>query len=222
MKLLCVSDQIDPLVYSLSMKERFKDIGMVLSAGDLPPEYLGFIVSFLNKPLLYVEGNHHAAAERKTSVFEQARAISEEVTETSEEFTGAVDVGGRVRREEGLIVAGLPGCMRYNRGPSQYSDLQMWLKALALVPRFLVNRMTRGRYVDVILTHAPPFGIHDKPDLCHRGFKAFLWLMRAFKPRFLVHGHVHLYDLNDVRLSRYGSTTVVNAFNHCVITLGEE
>ena len=62
MKILCVSDQIDPLVYSINIKERYQDVDLVISAGDLPMEYLEFIVSSLNKPLLFVFGNHNLNA----------------------------------------------------------------------------------------------------------------------------------------------------------------
>ena len=58
MRILCISDQVDPLVYSPRMRERFKDVDLVLSAGDLPPEYLGFITSMLNKDMFFVAGNH--------------------------------------------------------------------------------------------------------------------------------------------------------------------
>jgi uncharacterized protein len=217
MKFLCVSDQIDPLVYSTGMKERFKDVDVVFAAGDLPPEYLEFIVSILNKPLYYVQGNHDGSSRASLSAegaFSHLASAGEQ-----EAYLGAVDAARGVHAEEGLIVAGLPGCMRYNRGPVQFTEFQMWLKALALAPRLLLNKILRGRYVDVLLTHAPPRGIHDKGDLCHRGFSSFLWLMRVFKPRFLIHGHIHLYDLNDVRISSFGETSVVNAFGHCVLTM---
>jgi len=36
MKLLCVSDRIDPLVYADSLAERFCDADVILGAGDLP------------------------------------------------------------------------------------------------------------------------------------------------------------------------------------------
>jgi hypothetical protein len=58
-KILCISDQIDPLVYSPSIKIRFSDINLVLCSGDLPLDYLDFIVSSLNIPLFFVFGNHH-------------------------------------------------------------------------------------------------------------------------------------------------------------------
>ena len=55
----CVSDQIDPLVYSSAAKDYFKDIDLVLCAGDLPMEYVDYIVSVLNKPTYFVFGNHN-------------------------------------------------------------------------------------------------------------------------------------------------------------------
>jgi hypothetical protein len=90
----------------------------------------------------------------------------------------------------------------------------MSLMILALAPRLCWNRIFHGRFLDVLVTHAPPAGIHDKDDPCHRGFASFLWFMRLFKPRYLIHGHIHLYDLNDVRSTKYGRTMVINAYGH--------
>ena len=59
MKILCVSDQLDPLVYSASANERYKNIDLVLCAGDLPSDYIDFIVSTLNKPTYFIFGNHN-------------------------------------------------------------------------------------------------------------------------------------------------------------------
>lgn len=213
MRILCVSDQVDPLVYSPRMRERFKDIGLVLSAGDLPPEYLGFITSMLNKDLVYVAGNHDLGEL-------EAHGISRwdaDKAEGARSATGAVDVGFRIRRAEGLIILGLPGSMLYNNGSNQYSELAMSLRIAMLAPRLFLNKLFRGRAVDIVLTHAAPRGIHDRDDPCHRGFRCFLWVMRVFKPKWLVHGHIHLYDLADVRISSYGETTVINAFGHWIL-----
>jgi uncharacterized protein len=213
MRILCISDQVDPLVYSPRMRERFKDVGLVLSAGDLPPEYLGFITSMLNIDLVYVAGNHDLGELEAHGV---SRWIDER-PEARATSTGAIDAGFRIRREEELIILGLPGSMRYNKGPNQYSEFQMSLRIALLVPRLMLNKLIRGRAADIVLTHASPQGIHDRDDPCHRGFRCFLWLMRTFKPRWLVHGHIHLYDLGDVRISSYGETTVVNAFGHWIL-----
>jgi len=213
MKILLVSDQVDPIVYSPRMRDRFKDVDFVLSAGDLPSEYLGFITSMLNKDLLFVSGNHDLGAL-------EARGVArwrEEGRLAPGADTGAVNADFKFKKVEGLTVLGLPGSMLYNKGSNQYSEFEMSLRIAFLLPRLLFNRMRRGRGADLILTHASPRGIHDRDDLCHRGFKCFLWLMRVFKPRWLVHGHIHLYDLADVRVSVYMQTTVINAFGHWML-----
>jgi uncharacterized protein len=213
MRILCVSDQVDPLVYSPRMRERFKDVDLVLSAGDLPPEYLGFITSMINKDLVYVMGNHDLGDLEARGMSRWIDAAPDAVDAS----TGATDAGFKLRLMEGLIILGLPGSMLYNNGPNQYSEFSMSLRLAFLAPRLFLNRLLRGRAVDLVLTHAAPQGIHDREDRCHRGFKCFLWLMRVFKPKWLVHGHIHLYDLADVRISKYRETTVINAFGHWLL-----
>ncbi|GHU97720.1 metallophosphoesterase [Spirochaetia bacterium] len=221
MKILCISDQIDPLIYSNAIKERFADIDMVLSAGDLPLDYLEFIVSSLNKPVLFVFGNHNL---NEYNYYMHGTKTTGGAWERVDDYvpgSGAIHVGSKVRREEGLIIAGLGGSMQYNRGDNQYTNFQMNCEILKLIPTLLFNRVFRGRYLDVLLTHAAPEGIHDKPDPCHRGFKAFLWFMRVFKPKYLVHGHIHLYDLSAVRATQYQNTLVLNAYSHYLIDTGD-
>ena len=46
-------------------------------------------------------------------------------------------------------------------------------------------------------------GIHDQPDRCHRGFEVFRWFLRTFRPRYHLHGHVHVYDNRTVTETRY-------------------
>jgi Icc-related predicted phosphoesterase len=205
MKILCVSDQIDPLVYSNSIKKRFADVDLILGAGDLPLDYLDFIVTNLNKPLLFIFGNHH---------------IENGNIGNLGDFS-STHLGSKIRKEEGLIVAGLGGCMRYNRGPNQFTETQMYFEIIKLIPVLLFNRLVYGRFVDILLTHAPPKGIHDKPDKCHWGFNAFRWFIKKFKPKYLVHGHIHLYDLADVRRTRWMETEVINAYSHYVIDTEE-
>jgi len=216
MKILCVSDQIDPLVYSNSIKKRFADVDIILGAGDLPLDYLDFIVSSLNRPLFYVFGNHHVVERPYSPPFIEG-SFQIELREDSDSH-----VGSKVRREDGVIVAGLGGCMRYNKGPNQFTEFQMYLEIAKLIPRLLCNRLLHGRFLDILLTHAPPSGIHDKPDRCHQGFRAFLWFMKWFRPRYLVHGHIHLYNLSDVRRTRWLRTEVINAYGHYVIDTEED
>jgi hypothetical protein len=219
MKILCVSDHVDPLVYSAAIKQRFADVDLVLSAGDLPLSYYDFIMSTLNKPLLFVFGNHNLRYMPlfKGQVDAFGRGRLEGQAGDAYLPTGATYVGTRVCREKSLLVAGLGGSLWYNGGDNQYKEYQIALRILKLIPRMLFNRLRFGRYLDILLTHAPPFGIQDQDDPCHRGFKTFLWFMRKFKPKYLVHGHTHLYSTSAPRMSRYERTTVVNAYDHVVI-----
>ena len=219
-RILCISDHIDPLIYSNQLKERFKDIDLVVSAGDLELPYYGFIVSTLNKPLLFVFGNHNLKRighYRREYREQSLRAITSDTF--LEKTYGSLYVGGKVKRVEGLIIAGLGGSMRYNNGMNQFSEYQMRMNILKLFPKLLFHRIFHGRWLDILLTHSPPFGIHDREDLCHRGFKSFLWFMRIFKPQYLIHGHVHLYDLNEVRESSYKNTKIVNAYEHTMVEI---
>ena len=217
MKILCVSDHKDPVVYSSQIKQRFKDIDLVLGAGDLDMEYYGFIVSSLNKPLLFVFGNHNLD---KISSFK--RKYREEFSDSLEYFThsyGSICVGGKVTSINGIIVAGLGGTRKYNGGRNQFSEMQMFVRIAKLVPRLMWNKLFRGRYLDILLTHASPRGIGDQDDLCHRGFEVFLSFIKWFRPAFLIHGHVHLYDMNAQRRFQYLDTIVVNAYNHTIVEI---
>ena len=218
MKILCISDQIDPLVYSPHIKERFADVDLILSAGDLPMDYLDFIVSNLNKPLFFVFGNHHTNELRHYKKIWDAPFVVDD-----KEFLGcgAVYLGTKIKTEGKFILAGLGGSMRYNNGVNQFTDFQMSIEVAKLIPGLLWNRIFRGRFVDILLTHAPPHGIHDRKDKCHWGFKTYLWFIKVFKPKYLVHGHIHLYDLSDVRCTKWENTTIVNAYSHYIIDFGD-
>ena len=62
--------------------------------------------------------------------------------------------------------------------------------------------MNYGRSLDILITHSPPFGIHDEDSQAHRGLKAINWLLRVAKPRYHFHGHTHFHRRN---ISRFGN-----------------
>ena len=204
MKILAVSDQVAKGIYHPNMCQRFGDVDMVVSCGDLPYSYLEYIVSLLNVPCFFVHGNHD-----QPEYTSNGRVLSKP--------GGWVDLDGRTVSSKGLLLAGLEGSIRYKpEGEYQYHEAEMALKVWRLVPALLLNRMRYGRYLDVLITHAPPFGIHDGQDFPHRGFKAFLWLMKRFRPRYLLHGHKHIYRPQPQRTC-YGDTEVLNVYPYRVI-----
>ncbi len=216
MKILCVSDQLDPLVYSNTAKERFKDIDLVLCAGDLPMEYVDFIVSTLNKPTYFVFGNHNLQEFSYYHKYASPNSTPLSIAEYAFDH-GAKYAGFKVMREGNLLIAGASGSILYNKGLNQYTDRQMFFKLLKMVPRLIFNRIKYGRYLDIFLTHSPPAGIHDRADPCHRGFNSFNWFISKFKPKYMIHGHIHLYDIQDIRVSKHECTTIINAFSHYIL-----
>jgi Icc-related predicted phosphoesterase len=79
--------------------------------------------------------------------------------------------------------------------------------------------MRYGRYLDILVTHSPPLGIHNGEDRVHTGFEAFLWLMKVFKPRYLVHGHQHIYSPTETTETDYMETKVVNIYPYKILNL---
>jgi len=221
-RILCIADEIDPLVYSKNMKERFSSADLVLGAGDLPMKYYSFIVSMINKPLYFVFGNHDLKYFRRFKGPSCACSITPQqadVSYLSTDYFGSVYIGDRVfyDRKHKLIIVGMGGSLRYNKGENQYTQRQMYWKIFRLFPKLLWNRVFRGRWCDIMLTHAPPFGIHDKSDICHTGFKAFLMFMHVFKPKYLLHGHVHLTDLNEEREDQFENTRIINVYGRYIL-----
>ncbi len=221
MKILCISDQVTPVVYSNKIKLRFSDVDLILSAGDVNLEYYGFIVSMLNKPLLFVFGNHNL---KYFSYYKKDSFISNQEI-NQKKFNrlnnGGIYIGGKVKKIKGLIIAGLGGSKRYNRGQNQFTEIGMFFYILRIIPKLLINKIIYGRYLDILLTHTPPKGINDGKDRCHSGFKIFLWFIKVFKPAYLIHGHIHLNDINKERISKYQTTKIVNAYEYFVVNTEE-
>ncbi|PDW04144.1 metallophosphoesterase family protein [Candidatus Viridilinea mediisalina] len=206
MQILTISDELVPAVYSLNLKQRLPHVDCVLSCGDLPYYYIEFVLTTLQVPCFFVYGNHDGTQFLESG--EQRVAPR-----------GAVNVEGRIVRHGGLSIAGLGGSLRYKPdGAYMYTDAEMMRRTWRLVPSMLFHHYRYGRYLDILITHAPPFGIHNGPNYPHHGFKAFLWLMDRFRPRYLIHGHVHLSYGYDIGIeSCYGETTILNTVGYRVI-----
>ncbi len=205
-QILSVSDRVSEVVYSPQVRRLFGSADLVLSCGDVPYYYVEYLVSALDVPVFYVRGNHAKLVEYGNAGQRTAPG-------------GAVDLHRRVVVQDGLLLAGVEGSVRYSRGPFQYTQEQMWRHVWHLVPRLLVNRMLHGRFLDVFVTHAPPWGIHDMPDWPHQGIRAFRWLLETFKPAYHFHGHIHLYGPAERFRSRFGETTVINTYGHRFLQL---
>lgn len=201
MKILALSDKIIDRFYTPQVTSRFKDVDIIISCGDLSYYYLEFILTILNTPLYYVRGNH----DKMIVHGEAGSRISPH---------GGENIHRRVVLTNGLLLAGVEGSLRYKSGPFQYSQGEMWWHVFRLIPPLLAHKILKGKNLDLLITHAPPRGIHDKEDHPHRGISAFRWLLTVIKPRFHLHGHVHLILPDEKRKTLFGATQVINAYGY--------
>ena len=219
---LAVADEVDEILYTRKLKELKPDI--VVACGDLPFDYLEYLVTVAAVPLVYVPGNHDPDLSRKRP--------EEEISDFIEPFglratpseppgpKGCINADRRVVECAGLRIAGLGGSKLYNFGPNQFTEAQMRRRALALELRTAARRLRNGAPVDILLTHAPPLGVGDENDLPHQGFESFHRLVNRLRPAYLIHGHIHPHG--EQRCDRHlGDTMVVNAIKHRMLEVDE-
>ena len=191
MKILTVSDNVLPqLEDSTYLHRTYDDVTAIVSCGDMPSDYIDFLATVLNHPLYYVRGNHD--------------------TDYSPGDPGGVDLHKNIQMIGGLSFAGIEGCIKYSGGPAQYTEFDMWMIILSMLPALMLHRLTHGRPLDVLVTHSPVRGIHDLPDPAHRGFKSFLSLLKWVQPRYMIHGHVNTYDQRKATQTQFAATTIIN------------
>ncbi len=194
LRLLVVSDYTEQELIDDIEKKNLPPIDLTISCGDMAPEYLTFIRNRVDAPLYYVKGNH-------------------DIRYTTENLTGCMNIHGRVVTLGSLNILGLEGSMWYNGGPVQYTEGAM--KKMIFRMGFT---LWRKRPIHMVITHAPPKGIHDKSDLCHMGFQSFNRLIAKVTPDYFIHGHVHTpYAYFKDRVTTTGKTKVINTCGHIII-----
>jgi Icc-related predicted phosphoesterase len=195
-----MSDRQYVFLKSPGVRDRFQDVDLVISCGDLPYYYLESVSNTLRKQLFFVRGNHDPIEEYHSGGVRTFPA-------------GCTDLHQRIVRWKDVIMAGIEGSIKYNnRGQHQYTQTEMWGHVISLVPGLLFNKVRHGRYLDIFVTHAPPWGIHDKDDLTHQGIKAFCWLINNFQPKYHLHGHIHVYHDETQTVTQLNQTQVINSY----------
>jgi Icc-related predicted phosphoesterase len=195
MKILLLADTEDPALWDYYSPDRVKGFDLILAAGDLKAEYLTFLVTMSNLPVFYVHGNHNAAYDHFPP-------------------EGCECIDDRLVTFHGLRILGLGGSALYSGEPYQYTEREMRRRIARL--RFAVRK---ARGVDIVLTHCPPKGYGDADDYAHRGFEAFLPMLDRWKPKALVHGHVHMTYGDIKRELPYGETRIINAYQRYTLEI---
>ena len=192
--ILSVSDFVEKDLTEAVESKTLPPVDLIVSCGDMEPEYLSFLRDRLDSPLYYVKGNH-------------------DIRYVPGNPMGCENIHSRIVSFGSLNILGLEGSMWYNGGPNQYTDTVM--KKMLFWMGF---RIWRKRPIHMVITHAPPRHVHDRENLCHRGFKAFNRLIRRQRPDYFIHGHVHeAFNSFEERITRVNDTRVINTCGYTLI-----
>ena len=196
MKILAISDEVCPALYDFYVPGRLDGYDLIISCGDLKPQYLSFLVTLTRVPLLYVHGNHDGIYETRPP--EGCDCIEDDLV-----------------IYKGLRILGLGGTPRYSPGPHQYSEAQMRWRIFKLKWKIL-----KHRGVDIVVSHAPLAGVGDGDDFAHRGYYEFLRFVDKYHPKYWLHGHVHMrYGIDNTRVREYNGTKVINVCERYVLDI---
>lgn len=193
MKILLVSDIESAYIWDFFQKEKFDDIDLIISCGDLKATYLSYLTTMIHAPLFYVHGNHDSNYIKNPP-------------------SGCECIDDKLIVYNGVRILGLGGSMKYKDEPFLYTEKQMCHKINKL--KF---KMFLKKGFDILVTHAPANGINDDNDLCHEGYVCFNKLLDKFSPKYFLHGHVHMNYGKKPRLTIYKSTKIINAYEYYIL-----
>ncbi|HBU69630.1 MAG TPA: hypothetical protein DEE98_04520 [Elusimicrobia bacterium] len=230
MNILAVTDTESPALENIVSRspEKLKNVSMIISCGDLDSSYLEFLVDGLNREFFFVCGNHSAKPSGEPDPDSPVERMLEHMRKFHKKdscyVAGQYDLHGRLVVLGQYILVGFGGSGWYSGRGNEYSEAEMSrvVRKTARKIKMLKFRdkiMGRRQKEIIVVSHAPIFQIHDRPDPCHRGFKCFLDFLNKLTPLLWLHGHIHLRDINKNEISVIGGTTIVNVFGHKFITV---
>lgn len=190
MNILVLADEESKYLWDYFEKSKLDGVDLIISCGDLKPQYLSFLATFAKVPILYVHGNHDAIYDTTPP-------------------DGCICIDDDLYVYNGIRILGLGGSQCYNFGAYQYSEREMRSRIFKLR-----RKLRKYGGFDILVTHAPALELNDGEDLPHKGFQAFRDLLDKYKPKYFLHGHVHLtYNWQQQRICTYNdTTTVINAY----------
>ena len=189
MNILVIADEEAPSLWDYFRPEKLKDVDLILSCGDLNPKYLSFLATFCKGPVLYVHGNHDDRYEKTPP-------------------EGCICIEDKIYEYKGIRIMGLGGSYRYSSGINQYTERKMRNRIFKMwFP------LWRNKGFDILLTHAAAYGVDDANDWAHMGFECFVKLLDIYRPKYYIHGHIHLnYGGGHTRRQQYGETEIINGY----------
>ncbi|MGL4670768.1 MAG: metallophosphoesterase family protein [Cetobacterium sp.] len=195
MKILAVSDESTLERYSPEMlKDMFREVELIVSCGDVSNRYLDYLFTILNKELVYVNGNHIYAPDHDIS------------------FCKNIDAGENCN-VKGIKIVGFDGSQKYSMGNHQYSEKDVFFMVMKSYMK------TVFKTVDLVISHSPIGGINEGNDPIHKGFKSYRKAVDLLKPKYWLHGHVHLKSHHEIQEAELETTKIINVFGYKVLDL---
>ena len=195
MRILAVSDIESKSLYDFFSPEKVEGVELIIGCGDLREEYLEFLVTMINVPLLYIHGNHDDHFKREPE--------------------GCVCIDDKFYEYKGIRFVGLGGSFRYRDGKYMYTEGEMKRRIFKLMPKLLFHKG-----FDVLVTHCPARHLNDFDTITHRGFDCFNRLLEKYKPKLFMHGHIHHnYGARIPQKSDHNGTLVINASDYCIFDI---
>ncbi|SCW60746.1 Predicted phosphoesterase [Lachnospiraceae bacterium C10] len=191
MKILTLADEENKGLWDFYDKSKTEGVDLIISCGDLNSHYLQYLETMVNCPLLYVRGNHDRHYDQDPP-------------------QGCSPIDDRIYDYQGLRILGLGGSMRYKEGSDMYTEAEMRSRIKKL------NRQVALRNgIDILVTHSPAKGYGDLEDLPHQGFECFNEFLEKWKPKYMLHGHVHkTYGAHFQRIYDHPSgTKIINCYD---------
>ena len=224
MRILAVADkESSTLVNWIELAEpNLKLLDLIVSCGDLSKDYLEYLACALGIDIVRVRGNHDQAQFSKGEEGKDPHRFFEGPA-YEERFEGIKDIHGRLFFFGNWVIVGFEGSLWYNGEGPQHTENEM-----RRIVRQVAGKLRLTRFADwfsrasrkmMVISHAPPFGIHDGLDLCHRGFDCFHQLLSSFSPALWIHGHTATASLAQNQVSKSINTTVLNAYEYKFIRL---
>lgn len=191
MRILAVADEEAKYLYDYYHPGKLDEFDLILACGDLHREYLEFLVTLAHCPVLYVHGNHDEGYVENPP-------------------GGCICIDDQVYVYKGVRIMGLGGSFKYRDGTYMFTEWQMKKRILRMMIKL---KFYRG--FDILVTHCPARHINDTDYPAHRGFECFHPLLKKYKPKYFIHGHMHMnYGMKIPRKTAYGETTIINAYEY--------
>lgn len=201
-RLLAVSDEVDPALEFAINREAMGRIDVVVGCGDLEPSYLCFLADAFGVPVAYVRGNHDRGGHWAETEADAPRHLT----------------SGSIVDVDGITIAAFewPGLEERH---ARRDESRAWLDVGRVACALTLRRLRGRRGPVLVLSHAAPRGVGDREtDPYHVGYGAYRWLLERLHPPLWLHGHTTRASVADWR-ANLGTSIVANVTGSVLVEL---